>query len=317
MSTALLKLFCVLWLAAFVAPAWATASSANFRMQSNSLEGSGGVSASSQFVVNSCLGAAVVGTSSSNSFRLDAGCAALASIPSAVDGFCASPTPSLFAPDSTNLCTAGTAGLVSSGVSGWGWSCSGSNGGSTASCSAPYAGTATGSGNGWASLGGTAGWVVDPTQTGFIASGGFDSLPAGYLFPHGLFKVRLINGPVGTAASVTIHFPAPLPAGTVYWKYGPTQNNATPHWHAYPGAVISGATVTLNLTDGADGDADLLANSVIVDPGGPGIPDPQLRPIPTLSEWTMLLLIALTAFLTWLMAYRHRSERGLLSEHFL
>ena len=62
-------------------------------------------------------------------------------------------------------------------------------------------------------------------------------------------------------------------------------------------ATIVGNTVTLTITDGGLGDDDLLPNSVIVDPGGPGVPPggPGVPPgavvaIPTLSEWAMILL---------------------------
>ena len=304
----------VLLLAVVAGPLWAaSASSTSFRIQSGSLDTSGGLATSSTFAVNACLGAAVVGASTSSSFRLDAGCAAisnLASVAPAVHGVCASPAASIFGPDSANQCTVGTPSAISSGANGWAWSCSGSNGGSTASCSSAYPSTSTGSGNGWASLSGTAGWTVDPTQTGFIAATGQGVLPPGYQFPHGLFKVRLINGTAGTAATVTLTFPSPLPAGTVYWKYGPTLSNSTPHWYIYPGAVISGATVTLSLTDGAYGDTDLLANSVIADPGGPGVPDGAQNPIPTLAEWAMLLLVSCMAFLAWCSRWQWANRRS-------
>ena len=38
----------------------------------------------------------------------------------------------------SNLCTTGTAGPVTGASGAWGWSCAGSNGGTTATCSAPY-----------------------------------------------------------------------------------------------------------------------------------------------------------------------------------
>lgn len=312
MRSPILQQLGVLLLAVVAGPLWAaSASSTSFRIQSSGLDTSGGLATSSSFAVGACLGAAVVGASTSSSFRLDAGCAAisnLASVAPAVHGVCASPAPSIFGPDSANQCTVGTPSAVSSGANGWAWSCSGSNGGTTASCSSAYAGTFTGSGNGWASLSGTAGWVVDATQTGFIAASGYGALPAGYQFPHGLFKVRLTSGPSGSATTVTLTFPSPLPTGTVYWKYGPTLSNLTPHWYIYPGAVISGSTVTLSLTDGADGDTDLLANSVISDPGGPGVPDAAQNPIPTLSEWMLLALITLMASLTWLTLPNHQQN---------
>jgi hypothetical protein len=50
-------------------------------------------------------------------------------------------------------------------------------------------------------------------------------------------------------------------------------------------------SVTLTLTDGGAGDNDLAANNTIVDPGGPALVTPD--PIPTLSEWAMILLASL------------------------
>lgn len=61
---------------------------------------------------------------------------------------------------------------------------------------------------------------------------------------HGAFKVQLIDGDVGTSASLVITYPQTLPSGMVYWGYGPTPDNTTPHW--YPlAASIAGNTVTL------------------------------------------------------------------------
>lgn len=303
----------VLLLAALVGPSWsATSSSAGFQMQADGLDTSGGLSASSSFSVNACLGAAVVGSSASGSYKLDAGCAPLVSLVAAtippVNGVCAAPAPSLFPPDATSLCSAGTAGSVTAGT-GWQWSCTGSNGGSTASCSSDFVNTVNGSGQGWAVLGGTTGWQIDAAETRFVDSSGLGTPPQGYRFPHGFFRVRLITGPAGTGATVTLTYPSALPPGTVYWKFGPTSSNRTPHWYVFPGAVISGATVTLSLTDGADGDADLLANSVILDPGGPGYLDASLTPIPTLSQWAMLMLVALLIVAT-LVRHKGRWRSG-------
>lgn len=64
----------------------------------------------------------------------------------------------------------------------------------------------------------------------------------------------------------------------------------TDHWYIYSNAVISGNTVTLTLTDNADGDAAYSINQFITDPGGPGAPAAS---IPTLSEWGLLLLAGL------------------------
>ena len=62
-------------------------------------------------------------------------------------------------------------------------------------------------------------------------------------------------------------------------------------------ATIDANTVTLRLTDGADGDADLTANGSIVDPVAVLVPVPNVgggmagvTAVPTLSEWGLMLL---------------------------
>jgi hypothetical protein len=82
----------------------------------------------------------------------------------------------------------------------------------------------------------------------------------------------------------------------VYWKYGRTRSNTTAHWYQFAGAAIAGNTITLTLTDGADGDDDLAANGVITDPGGPGVPGGTGGTgVPTLSEWGIILLSSFMA----------------------
>lgn len=169
--------------------------------------------------------------------------------------------------------------------------------------SGPVAGSETAS----ASLGQGA-WVFAPNGTGPLESSGFigvtghpkspPSLPPGYSFPYGLFDFVLTAGTAGTSATVVLTFPQPLPADTVYWKYGPEPGNSAPHWYVFP-AVINGNTITLTIVDGQQGDDDLSANSIIVDQGGPGVPSApaNLTGIPTLSEWGMLLMAALMLLL--------------------
>ncbi len=109
-------------------------------------------------------------------------------------------------------------------------------------------------------------------------------------FPHGLFDFRIDNCPIvagGTTVNFTITYPSALPAGTQYWKYGPTPMNPMPHWYVLP-ATISGVTATFSITDGGLGDDDLMANGTIIDQGGPG--SLITAPVPTLSEWMLMLL---------------------------
>lgn len=110
---------------------------------------------------------------------------------------------------------------------------------------------------------------------------------------YGLFDFTLATCTPGGTVTVTITYPSALPAGTVYWKYGPTPSNASPNWYQMP-ATVAGNTVTFSITDGGLGDDDLTANGTIVDQGGPGVPGvPGATTIPTLSEWAMLALMSL------------------------
>jgi hypothetical protein len=157
--------------------------------------------------------------------------------------------------------------------------------------------SATGTGTVTASFtgGGAACTYVTPQLiplTGGAASPPAGSAPAGILFPHGLFDFRTSGCTPGSALAFTIVYPQALPAGTQYYKYGPTAANTTPHWYVLP-ATITGNTVTFSITDGGLGDDDLAANGGIVDQGGPGTPGGgggAFTQVPTLSEWALALL---------------------------
>ncbi|WP_460505677.1 IPTL-CTERM sorting domain-containing protein [Hydrogenophaga soli] len=167
---------------------------------------------------------------------------------------------------------------------------------------------------------GAGSWLVNTAQSaGFIASTGHAksplNLPAGYSFPHGLLDFTLTGGTPSTSATLVLTYPSALPAGTVYWKYGPSPAGfdcanapacAEPHWYRMPAsqAVVSGNTVTLTITDGGVGDDDLLANGTIVDAGGPGVPlGGGVAGVPTLSQWGLLLLGLLMAGVAWMSAH--------------
>ncbi|QNP49136.1 IPTL-CTERM sorting domain-containing protein [Diaphorobacter aerolatus] len=128
-------------------------------------------------------------------------------------------------------------------------------------------------------------------------------------FPHGLFDFVLEGGTPGSAAEVHVTYPATLPSGAVYWKYGPTPSGlgcssasecAAPHWYAFPGANIVGNTVRLTIVDGGPGDDDLSANGVIIDAGGPGVVGtvdaPGAVAVPTLSQWALFIMMLALAF---------------------
>ncbi|MDG4550404.1 MAG: IPTL-CTERM sorting domain-containing protein [Candidatus Contendobacter sp.] len=158
--------------------------------------------------------------------------------------------------------------------------------------------TATGTGSATATVtgsGDTCGFAPTPQ---FVPVNSVPAAPpAGYSFPHGLFEFTLTH--CDGTVTLTVTYPSALPAGTVYWKYGPTPGNASPHW--YPmSATIAGNTATFNITDGGLGDDDLTVNGTIVDQGGPGVPGAgDAAAIPTLSEWALLLLIGLLGYSGW------------------
>jgi hypothetical protein len=105
-------------------------------------------------------------------------------------------------------------------------------------------------------------------------------------FPHGFFSFRIGDLRAGSTVIVTITLPSNMPTTTQYWKCINGQwVNATPILGDNDGDNI----LTLTLTDGGPYDADGVANGIIVDPGGPGVPvaleQPRhvSRPDPTVS----------------------------------
>lgn len=133
------------------------------------------------------------------------------------------------------------------------------------------------------------------TVSNFILLSGGVQPPAGVSFPHGLFDFTIGGCTPGATITMTLTYPQALPAGAVYWKYGPTPTDNAPHWYQLP-AAISGNTATFSITDGGLGDDDLTANGTIVDQGGPGWGGAGgASSIPTLSEWGLMLLSSLLA----------------------
>jgi ubiquitin len=199
-----------------------------------------------------------------------------------------------------NRCSAGVPNIPTMANGNWAWQCAGSS--APASCQAPTTTTPTNTGRGYATITGNR-WAIDTdSSAGLIPTTGHakspPGLPPGKAFPHGLADLRLISGTQGTSATVTLTYPTVFPADAEYWKYGKTLDNNVAHWYRFNGASFSGNTVTLTLTDGGEGDDDLFANGVIVDPGGP-VSTANAASIPTLSEWGMILLSALLALGTF------------------
>lgn len=127
-----------------------------------------------------------------------------------------------------------------------------------------------------------------------VLKDGFERAPV--LLPYALVEFRL---PCASAdLTVLYHAGDGWSEGMGYWKYGPeTPGQAlTRKWYELNGAVFDTTTVAgftvararFTLTDGQLGD-DTGVDGEIVDQGGPGAP---VTPIPTASEW-MLLMLAL------------------------
>jgi hypothetical protein len=104
--------------------------------------------------------------------------------------------------------------------------------------------------------------------------------PGDAVFPLGYFQFEIRGVAPGGAATVRVLLPADAPLVNEYWKFGPTQGNTADHWYrlvtSAPAAPHFSGAIVLPFVDGGSGDSDLLANGVIVDPGGPAfIPPPN------------------------------------------
>jgi hypothetical protein len=229
-----------------------------------------------------------------------------------VNGACGSANgvTTLLAP-TANLCATGTGTVPALSNAAFGWSCTGTSGGTTASCTAPkqtllgntaggtpFTGTtvpATGTGGTatatFTTTSGGATCQFDVTNTAFVASVPYPV--AGSSTPHGAFKFKMIGCTPGFSASVTVNWPSSL-SGMALKKYGKETAAATvPTFFDIPGAVQTGNSVMYTVTDGQKGDDDWTADGVIIDPIEPVLlPSATPASIPTLDEW-MLALLAL------------------------
>ncbi len=97
--------------------------------------------------------------------------------------------------------------------------------------------------------------------------------PPGVVFPLGLLDFSVEGLSPGSSTGVDLLLP-PGQEPETYFKYGPTPDDASPHWYEFltngtTGAEISEGRVTLQFVDGERGDDDLTADGRVVDPGGP------------------------------------------------
>ena len=154
--------------------------------------------------------------------------------------------------------------------------------------------TSTGTGTGTATL--TGGGAACGFNAGSAFVGTPAAPPAGVTFPHGFFGFTASSCPAANGAvTVTLTYPAAIPPGAQYYKYGKEAGNTTDHYYTIP-ATISGNQVTFTITDGLLGDNDLAANGTITDPGAIGVTAAAgsgVAPIPTVSEYVLTALAML------------------------
>ena len=122
-------------------------------------------------------------------------------------------------------------------------------------------------------------------------------------FPHGLFSFNITRLNPNQTVNITIAFPQNIPTTAQYWKYGPNGSIDNPQperWYQIPmGSNDGDDIITITLQDGGIGDDDGVANGVIVDQGGPGIPTavarvPTLTPIGIIALAGLLLIIGIS-----------------------
>ena len=110
------------------------------------------------------------------------------------------------------------------------------------------------------------------------------------ILPYGTFEFSVGVDQPGDAATVDLYLPEGSRANT-YFKQDPGTGQFYEFgYDGTTGAEIDGEHVTLHLVDGGRGDADGLANGVIVDPGGPGMTGVVTVPCPGsngLDGWTI------------------------------
>jgi hypothetical protein len=93
--------------------------------------------------------------------------------------------------------------------------------------------------------------------------------------PFGLINFKIAVAQPGDQASVKLYFSEPAPFRSKWYKYDPIADR----WYDYSANSKFAAdrkSVTLTLTDGGRGDADGIANGIVVDPAGVVEPDDEM-----------------------------------------
>ena len=137
--------------------------------------------------------------------------------------------------------------------------------------------------------GGGAACRFDTVSTAFIAAPA--APPASQSLPQGMFQFKLI-GCDATPVSMNITWPQ---AVSGYTKYGKASAGAVDSYFAPDNLSVSGNTVSFTVQDGQKGDDDWTVNGEIVDPSGPMAAVGAVTAVPTLGQWSLLLLGLLAA----------------------
>jgi predicted outer membrane repeat protein len=124
---------------------------------------------------------------------------------------------------------------------------------------------ATATGTGTATFTTSGGSITGLTATASTTCGAL----SGFTFPHGFFSFNINGISSGSTVTITITLPSNMPTNTQYWK---CINGQWVNVTSIMGDNNGDNVLTLAITDGGLGDADGVANGIIVDPGTPAIP---------------------------------------------
>jgi len=108
-----------------------------------------------------------------------------------------------------------------------------------------------------------------------VANPAAGSAPGNIQFPLGFFQLNAGGLAAGAATTLTVYLQPGTLANT-YYRYGPTPDNAEPHWYPFlfdgvTGAIIHADRIELRLVEGQRGDDNLAAAGLTLGPGGPGL----------------------------------------------